>query len=672
MPAPQSLEWRSGRLLLDEHFAITGPGASNARVQAVLPWILGRLRADAGLHEPAAHARRGGAALILELEGEDTRRPPLAFIDDESYQLVVSPREARLKARQPVGLLRGLETFLQLVRREGGRALVPAVAISDRPRFPWRGLLLDPCRHWLPVEVIRRNLDAMAAVKLNVLHWHLSEDQGFRIESRLHPKLHEQGSDGLYYTQDQVRDIVAYAAARGIRVVPELDVPGHTTSWLVGHPELGSAPGPYTIARSWGIFDNALDPTRDETYVFLEQLLGEIAGLFPDPCFHIGGDEVTPRQWNANAAVLDFMYRHDVADASELQARFNQRVHGILAAHGKRMLGWDEILRPELPKTIVVQSWRGAASLTRAARLGYDALLSSGYYLDHMQPAAAHYLVDPLPEDLAPEAQAHVLGGEACMWGEFVDAGTVDSRIWPRAAAVAERLWSPAEVRDVDDMYRRLERQSERLQALGVRHRSNQAAMLGRIAGGASIEALQRLADRVEPVRGRGQARRYTSAMPLDRLVDAAAPESLAARHLERQLDQLLGAPAAERPAHMARLRSELAGWRDNHGVLEPILAASELGAEARPLSKELAALGVLGLQALDAVEAGRAPAAAWLEEAQHVLEGAQTPRAELQLAVVPAVRLLVLAAEEIESLTKLPPAEWAPHLRALLQKPRR
>src|SRR5262249_40070825 len=152
---------------------------------------------------------------------------------------------------------------------------------------------------------------------------------------------------------------------------------------------------------------------------FLGELLGEVAGLFPDPCFHIGGDEVTPRQWNANPAVLDFMYRRDLADAAELQAYFNRRLHEILAAHGKRMLGWDEILRPELPKTIVVQSWRGIASLSRAAQLGYDVLLSSGYYLDHMESAAAHYQVDPLPEDLDAAARSHVLGGEACMWGEF-------------------------------------------------------------------------------------------------------------------------------------------------------------------------------------------------------------------------------------------------------------
>jgi hexosaminidase len=366
----------------------------------------------------------------------------------------VGPGQARLRAATSLGALHGLETLRQLVRGAGETAELPVVAIDDRPRFPWRGLLLDAGRHFMPVEVVKRTLDGMAAVKLNVLHWHLTEDQGFRIESRRFPRLAALGSDGLFYTQEQLRQVVAYARERGIRVVPELDMPGHATSWFVGHPELATLPGPYAIERRWGIHDPVMDPTREETYTFLDALLGELAELFPDPYVHVGGDEVTARHWNESSRVRAFLYEHGLRDNEALQAAFNARVVALLAAHGKSAIGWDEVLHDDLPRTTVVQSWRGAAALAESARRGFPALLSHGFYLDHMQTAAYHYAVDPLPESLQlrPEERARVLGGEACMWSEFVTPETVDSRIWPRTAAIAERLWSPAAVRDVEDM----------------------------------------------------------------------------------------------------------------------------------------------------------------------------------------------------------------------------
>jgi hexosaminidase len=675
MPAPQRLEWQpgphagAGRLVLDKRFSLASTGVADPRIDAALGRALARLKAQTKL--PLASPGRGRSDATLVVAAAAPGLPVQAVGEDESYELTVSARQARLTAPNPLGVLRGLETFLDLVSEEGGRHFVPAVKISDRPRFPWRGLLIDPCRRWQPVEVIKRNLDAMAAVKLNVLHWHLSEDQGFRIESKVFPRLHTQGSDGLYYTQDQVRDVIAYARERGIRVVAEFDMPGHATSWLVGHPELGAAPGPFAIVRTWGIFDDVLDPTKDEVYAFLNRFLGEMAALFPDPYLHIGGDEVTPRAWNANPAVLDYMYRHDLADAADLQAHFNRRVNEILTRHGKRMVGWDEVLRPDLPKNIVVQSWRGAEALGQAATLGYDGILSNGYYLDLMFPASAHYLTDPIPAEskLSAEARGRILGGEACMWGEFVSPETIDSRLWPRAAAVAERLWSPAEVRDVEDMYRRLEIESVRLEATGVQHRSNYAPMLKRLSGGQPIEPLQVLADLVEPVKGyaRGQLRAYTSAMPLDHLVDAARAESMAARRFRGDVDAFLKSPVAARDDKA--LRAALVRWRDNHRVLEPILTASPLAAEARSLSKDLSALGALGLQALDAVAAGQAPPAPWQEQAQSALARARKARAEVELAVVPPVRKLTLAAQHIETLKALPPDQWNPWLDALLKK---
>lgn len=663
MPAPERLEWQTGHLILDARFSIASVGASDPRLVATRKRVQARLEAITGLR--LLGGDKGGKNSTLLLDAAAPGLPVQDLTEDESYELAVTPRQARLTAPNPLGILRGLETFLQLIRPEGTRYVVPAVRIQDRPRFPWRGLLIDPCRRWQPLDVIKRNLDAMAAVKLNVLHWHLSEDQGFRIESLVFPRLHEKGSDGLYYTQQQVRDVLAYARDRGIRVMAEFDMPGHSTSWLVGHPELGSAPGPFSLERTWGVFDNALDPTRDEVYAFLDRFLGEMAALFPDPYLHIGGDEVTPRQWNENLGVLDFLYRRELDDAPQLQAHFNRRINEILTRHGKRMVGWDEILRPELPKSIVVQSWRGAQALAEAARLGYDGILSNGYYLDHQEPASFHYLNDPLPPS-AGEERPHVLGGEACMWGEFVSPETIDSRLWPRTAAIAERLWSPAEVRDVEDMYRRLEIESVRLEATGVKHRSNYEPMLRGLVADHPIEPLRLLADLVEPVKGyhRGQMRTYTSATPLDRLVDAARPESMPARRLRKEVDVFLRTPP---PARDDRpLRAAFSTWRNNHPILEPLLSAR--GLEARPLSRDLAALGEVGEQALEAIRAGRQAPDSWLAEAQRVADRSQKPRAEVELAVVPAVRKLAVAAGQLDELKTLSLEEWNQKLDARLK----
>ena len=231
--------------------------------------------------------------------------------------------------------------------------------------------MIDCSRHWMPIEVIERNLDAMAAVKLNVLHWHLSDDQGFRVESKRFPRLQEFGSDGHFYTQDQVRHIVAYARDRGIRVVPEFDIPGHTTSWFVGYPELASAPGPYKIERSWGIFQPTMDPSREETYKFLDKFLGEMTALFPDHYFHVGGDEVDPTQWMQSPSIQAFARERHLGTPDDLQAYFIHRVQEILKKYGKIMIGWDEVLNPDLESDTVIQSWRGQAALAEAARKGH-------------------------------------------------------------------------------------------------------------------------------------------------------------------------------------------------------------------------------------------------------------------------------------------------------------
>src|SRR2546427_8237640 len=339
-------------------------------------------------------------------------------------------------------------------------------------------------------------------------------------------------------------------------------MPGRSSAWFVGYPDLASAPGAYAVERKWGVFDPAMDPTKEHTYHFLDEFIGEMAKLFPDQCFHIGGDEVNGKQWDANPQIQAFMHAHGMKTNQDLQAYFNKRVQEIVSKHGKTMIGWDEILRPELPKSIVIQSWRGQESLAQAAKQGYRSLLSHGYYIDLMWPASQHYAVDPMSDaaaNLSSEESKRILGGEATMWAEYVSPENVDSRIWPRNAAIAERLWSPQEVRDPASMYARLDFVSARLEWLGLTHRSVSGHMLQRLAGSASsaeFAALRTLADVVEPVKDYTRERTApadpTSATPMNRVVDAVPLESDTARRFGELVDQFV-ASACHDPAAEAR-----------------------------------------------------------------------------------------------------------------------
>src|SRR3989442_6304857 len=381
MPVPASVRTQPGRMPITGSFNVAVKNYTDDRLRAGIARMLMRLAGRTVLTLPPDLATdESTATLVIQCERAGEIIPSLD--EDESYSLEVTDKQARLIAPTVVGALRALETFLQLLQGDRDGYYLPGIKIQDQPRFPWRGLLIDVGRHYEPLEVLKRNLDAMAAVKLNVFHWHLTEDQGFRVESRKFPKLQALGSDGLFYTQDQVREIVSYARDRGIRVMPEFDIPGHSTSWLVGYPELGSAPGPYKIERGAGIFEPALDPTREQTYKFLDTFLGEMATLFPDAYMHIGEDENEGKQWDRNPQIQAFMKEKGIKDNHALQAYFNQRVLKILQRHHKKMIGWEEILDPDLPKDAVIHSWRGAASLAEAAKKGYNGILSAGYYID--------------------------------------------------------------------------------------------------------------------------------------------------------------------------------------------------------------------------------------------------------------------------------------------------
>jgi hexosaminidase len=585
------------------------------------------------------------ATLVIRTQNAGRKVQELG--EDESYVLEITSSGATLTAPSTLGALNGLQTFLQLVEPSPTGFAVPIATIRDQPRFPWRGLLIDSSRHFIPLDVVKRTLDGMAAVKLNVLHWHLSDDEGFRVESKSLPKLHEVGSNGQYYTQSELRDVIAYALDRGIRIVPEFDMPAHSRSWQVAYPELGSTPGPHPVGRS-PMFDTALDPTRETTYKFLDKFVAEMAGLFPDAYFHIGGDEVPDKPWDSNPKIKEFITAHGMKNNRDLQTYFNQRLQKIVAKHGKIMMGWDEVLHPDLPTSILVQSWRGQESLAEVAKRGYRGLLSYGYYLDLMWPASRHYAVEPMSgaaATLTPEEQKRILGGEACMWAEFISPETVDSRIWPRLAPIAERFWSPQSVNDAASMYHRMDEVSWRLGFLGLTHESGYEPMLHRIAGSADIKALRTLADAVEPTKDYTRSEVFpqppVKSMPLNRLVDAARPESAVARHFAELVDTYVQSGGKDAAAEL-RIRAWLSKWHENHARLQTEMEGSFLLNEARPLSEDLAALAGAGLLALDSMDKGLSLPDAWRTEQHALVERTQKPRADLILAVAPAIQKLI------------------------------
>ncbi|HWF07128.1 MAG TPA: beta-N-acetylhexosaminidase [Bryobacteraceae bacterium] len=645
MPWPASVNESPGACEINANFslALSGAGASDARIRIAAARTLVRLARQTGIPIAArAPVTFPNATLRVIVERRDHKEPQ-RLGDDESYSLQSTGDHVTISANGPLGALRGLETFLQLVQQNRGGApgfSVPHVDIRDEPRFPWRGLSLDVSRHFIPVEGVERTIDGLAAVKLNVLHWHLSDDQGFRVESRKYPRLQKYGSDGLFYTQSEVRAVIAYAWERGVRVIPEFDIPGHSTSWLAGYPALSSSEMPLGVVHEFGDPTGVIDPTKESTYRFLDGFLGEMAKLFSDEYFHIGGDEVSAKAWTSEPRIRDYMTAHHIASAAALQAYFNKRVEKILAHHHKRMEGWDEVFQPDIPKNILIQSWRGEKSLAAAARAGYPGILSAGYYLDLMQPASQHYAVDPLrgeAADLTPEQKKLILGGEAAMWEELATAENLDAKLWPRLAAIAERFWSPESATDVNSMYVRLDRVNQWLEWIGLTQRSNPDLMLRRL-GGDSAGSLRRFASALEPVKGYERHRNhYGASSPFNRLVDAIPPESDAAREFRNAVDRYLAAPL---PADADRLRKQLDAWSKSVADVRPVLESESLLTEDLAVADALATQCKLGDEAL--MYATSAAPTGWKSRAAAALKDANAHHASLLIAITPAVEKLI------------------------------
>lgn len=658
MPVPKKIEYKDGIHRIDTTFAIDIKTNSSERLYKYATRVLHRLKNRTGLFTGQGLVRPDqnirGAEMIIT--APDTQGLELRM--NEKYNLSISADKIILTAETDIGAMRGLETFLQLLDCDEKGYFFPQIEIEDSPRFAWRGLLIDVSRHFEPVHVIKRNLDAMAALKMNVLHWHLSDDQGFRVESKVYPKLHQEASDGYYYTQSQIKDIIKYARDRGIRIVPEFDVPSHATGFIVAYPKLASLLDPPTeLKRTWGIKDPSLNPTQEYTYEFLDNFFGEMADLFPDSYFHIGGDENNGVAWKSNPDIQKFMEENNIPDKHALQAYFNNRVLKILTRHGKKMIGWEEILHEEMPKNIVIQAWRSKKTLTKAVTSGYQAILSRGYYIDLIKPTYKHYLNEPMPEnnDLSKEEKDLILGGEATMWGEFVTEETIDSRIWPRTAAIAERLWSPANINDVEDMYRRLEMTSYRLEELGLTHRKNYPMLLRRLTRNQNIEPLRTLVDVLEPVkiyrRNSQLDGTYKQYSPYSRVVDAARPDQKTARHFNKLVDEFL--QDKNKTKNYNQIKNYLKLWIQNHDRLVPIINSSPILKEIEPASRNLRDISQFGLSAVeklhqDATVTGLKSIFSGSKhklnkaKAENMIKTAGEPVAQTEIMVVKGIEMLI------------------------------
>ncbi|MDP4211344.1 MAG: family 20 glycosylhydrolase [Bacteroidota bacterium] len=648
MPVPRELKTNGERLDITQNFRVSVTGHPDPRIYAEASRFIRRLGEKTGLFLDkqgyvGQQDNNPSAPLLIRVQ----RPGKLDLNEDETYSLDVHDQQVIIDARTDLGAIHGLETLLQLISTDEQGYYFPGVSIKDQPRFAWRGLLLDVVLHFMPMDVIKRTLDGMAAVKLNVLHLHLSNDQGFRVESKVFPQLQRKASDGLYYSQEEIREIIRYAGQRGIRIVPEFVVPAHTTAILTAFPELASVKRKYSLQRYFGVFDPVLDPTNEKVYVFLDKLFTEMAHLFPDAYLLIGGDENTGKDWENNPHIRAYMKAHGMKNYMDLQTAFNKRILPILEKNGKTMMGWDEILQPGVPKNIVIQSWRGNEAYYTSIKRGYKAILSYGYYIDLIQPASYHYLNDPAPDSVnftAAEIK-NILGGEATMWSELVTPETVDSRIWPRSAAIAERLWSSREIKDVDDMYRRLDRVSLNLEALGLRHEAYKQPMLRRLANGYDTRALEVLVNVIEPLkiyeRNQGDTM-YSAFSPYTKIADVATPDQALPRIFSRETDLFL---KNHEPALEKKITDQLLIWKENHQhFLETLRSSPELG-EAVSLSENLSRLAAAGLSAMTFIHAGQQPDADWLEGQLKITEKAREQGGRCELQVVTQVEQLIKAA---------------------------
>lgn len=424
-----------------------------------------------------------------------------ALVDEgyapEGYALKVTAKGPYLEASTPLGLAHGRQTWRQLIAQAGREGCgVPNIVIEDEPRFPWRGGHLDVCRHFFPLETVKRYIDWLSWHKFNVFHWHLTEDQGWRLEIEKYPRLTEIGAwrdDGAggryggFYTQDEAREIVAYAAERNITVVPEIEIPGHAIAALAAYPELGCQGRELEVETGWGIFEDVFCPGKEEVFSFFEEVLEEVCAIFPSIYIHIGGDECPKTAWRGCPDCQKRMADEGLGDEEALQSYVIRRVEKYLLSKGRRLIGWDEILEGGLAPQATVMSWRGEEGGITASRAGHDVIMcpNSHCYLDHKQiddpnetvgrpddvcTLANAYSYEPVPQELESSDQARILGSQANAWTEYIrDTQELEYAMFPRLCALAEVFWSPPEKRDLAGLRQRLVGHVAMLESVSIR-----------------------------------------------------------------------------------------------------------------------------------------------------------------------------------------------------------
>ena len=497
VPQPASLKALPGAFAVSPSTIILYDEEASG-VAPVAAQLAEHLRDRTGYALPVLASRPGASradqAIVLTLTTADRA------LGDEGHTLQVSRTAITLTARTPEGLFRGVQTIRQLLSAaatadqttEGQRMSswhIPCVQIRDVPRFRWRGMLLDCGRHFMPVAFVKRYIDLLAYHKMNILHWHLTEDQGWRLDIKKYPRLTKigawrtrtrgsespAGSDryGGYYSQEEVREIVAYAQSRFVTVVPEIEMPGHCLAALASYPSLGCTQGPYAVGTQWGVYDDVYCAGNEEVFTFLENVLTEVMDLFPSAYIHIGGDECPKARWKTCANCQARLRAEGLRDEHELQSYFIRRIETFLSAHGRRIIGWDEIIEGGLAPDATVQSWRGMDGAVAAARAGHDVVVSptSHCYLDYPHDAISLervYSFEPVPDGLSPEQARHILGAEGNIWTERAPVHLVDRQVFPRLCALAEVTWSPRESRNLADFQQRMKHHYSRLDTLGV------------------------------------------------------------------------------------------------------------------------------------------------------------------------------------------------------------
>lgn len=660
MPMPAEVSIQSGSFPIRKSFHIEWQGYKSALLERAGKRFLERLGLRTGILFSLSDVSDSRNAFRIRCDRVDPKF--LTLQADESYELQISETEVTLHAHGPTGVLRGLATLLQLVTQQDQGFNFTAVSICDRPRFAWRGLMIDVSRHFMPLPVVERQLNAMEELKMNVLHLHLSDSESFSIESKYFPLLQRKGAaNGQYYTQAQIRELIEVAHDRGIRVVPEFDVPGHSRSWFAGYPRLTSPL--FSQQNEHSKADAVFDPTNPYCYWFLDRLIGEMAVLFPDRYFHIGGDEVSGKQWRRDQHIVQFMQAHSIKDTASLQAYFTKKVSKIVRSHGKMVIGWDEVLGTDTPSDAVIEVWHEKDLGAKAVQSGHPVIIAGPYYLDSLRHSITHYQEDLLRSvepTISPKEQNLVLGGEAQMWTEITTPEMLDAALWPRTAAIAERFWSPATVNEIGDMYRRLEVINYELEIMGSQQYKNRRRMIARIDP-KDVGTIEAFADVVEPIKGTARwhiMRGLADSPTQNTLADALFPESLTAQVFNTQAQAFVDSGGTDNEQGRM-LRGELTRWRDNDGAFALAAKRAQALQVYMSVSQNLSELSSIGLDAMDAIQSRCSPSAAWISNEQAALDrqrvlaaGKPQPPSQVLIAIEPGIEILAHAVEQISDKT--------------------